>query len=47
MDDEIDTKYQEYKFAFEELEEVDDKPITRIPTAQLFWQLKDFKNIKH
>ena len=33
MDDEFDVEYKEYKFAFDELNEVDDLPVTRIPTA--------------
>ena len=36
MDDEVDVDYKEYKFAFNELNELDDVPVTRIPTAQLF-----------
>jgi len=33
MDDEVDVDYKEYKFAFDELNELDDIPVTRIPTA--------------
>jgi hypothetical protein len=34
MDDEVEVNYQEYKFAFEELQSLDDNiPVTRIPTA--------------